>query len=352
MSTTTPPTARTPTARPRPPRAFEPDDPGLVVAPPPVVEPAAASPERAANELALRVPTRVDLARTWRWGTLFVSAAMALSSLALTLWFTRFVSITLAREDGIGWLAAGLLGLMALAAVAALLRELIGLFRLARITRLRRDSDSARHDQDKPLAVSVVRRLKGLLAGREELAWGVKRMAEHERDVLSATELLRLADRELVVPLDRDARRAVVHSAKRIATVTAMSPWALLTTGFVLFENLGMLRRIATIYGGRPGFSGSVRLGRLVVTHIILTGGIALTDDLLHQFLGQDLVRRLSQRLGEGVFNGTLTARVGTAALSVCRPLPFLETPEPRLRDVVKEVFRKDTAETGAGDTG
>ena len=32
----------------------------------------------------------------------------------------------------------------------------------------------------------------------------------------------------------------------------------------------------------------------------------------------------------------------GTAALAVCRPLPFLETPEPRLRDVIKEVFKKD----------
>ena len=55
----------------------------------------------------------------------------------------------------------------------------------------------------------------------------------------------------------------------------------------------------------------------------------------------------MSQRLGEGVFNGTLTARVGTAALAVCRPLPFLETAEPRLRDVVKEVFKKDAEAVG-----
>ena len=331
---------------PRPPKAFAADDPGLVVqtpdAPDPASEPTAGGGGPAATESALRLPTRVDLAKTWSWGTLFLSAAFALSSLALTLWFTRFVSITLAREDWIGWLATGLLAVMALAALVAVLRELIGLFRLRRITRLRRDADTARTNGDKGLATSVVRRLKALMTGRQELAWGVKRMAEHERDVLSAAELLRLADRELVVPLDRDARRAVIYAAKRVATVTAMSPWALVTTTFVLLENLTMLRRIATVYGGRPGFAGSLRLARLVITHIILTGGIALTDDLLHQFLGQDLVRRLSQRLGEGAFNGTLTARVGTAALAVCRPLPFLETPEPRLRDMIKEVFRKD----------
>lgn len=335
-------------AKPRAPKVFAADDPNVTVVQTVPPEPEPDDPERRiVGDSALRVPTRVEIAGTWNWGSLFVSAAVALSSLALTLWFTRFVSITLAREDWIGWLATGLLGLMALIACFALLREIVGLFRLRRITRLRRDADAAQTGNDKKLAMSVVRRLKSLMAGRNELAWGRKRMAEHERDVLSAPELLRLADRELVVPLDRDARRAVVHSAKRVATVTAMSPWALLTTGFVLFENLALLRRIATIYGGRPGFTGSLRLARLVVTHIILTGGIALTDDLLHQFLGQDLVRRLSQRLGEGVFNGTLTARVGTAALAVCRPLPFLETPEPRLRDVVKEVFKKDAAATG-----
>jgi len=315
-----------------------------VVAPAPAATPNPGEAEpQVTEESVLRVPTRVDVARTWSWGSLFFSAMLTLSALALSLWFTRFVSVTLSREDWIGWIASGLLGLMALSAAVMLARELIGLLRVGRITKLRKDADAATAGDDKAGAVSVVKRLKALMHDREELAWGRSRMAEHERDVLSATELLRLADRELVTPLDRDARRAVVHSAKRIATVTAMSPWALLTTGFVLFENLAMLRKIASIYGGRPGFAGSVRLGRLVVTHIILTGGLALTDDLLHQFLGQDLVRRLSQRLGEGVFNGTLTARVGTAALAVCRPLPFLETGEPRLRDVVKEIFKKDS---------
>ena len=235
----------TPPARPpRGPQVFAPDDPSLVIASP-VSPPEPLEPERrVVEESALRVPTRVDLAQTWSWGTLFVSAMLALSGLALTLWFTRFVSVTLAREDWIGWLATGLLGLMALAATVMLLREAIGLFRLRRITRLRKDADTARLGDDKTLAVSVVKRLKSLMRERDELAWGHKRLAEHERDVLSATELLRLADRELVTPLDRDARRAVVHSAKRIATVTAMSPWALLTTGFVLFENLAMLRRV------------------------------------------------------------------------------------------------------------
>ena len=84
----------------------------------------------------------------------------------------------------------------------------------------------------------------------------------------------------------------------------------------------------------------ALKLARMVVTHIIATGGVALTDDLVGQFLGQDLVRRLSHRLGEGVFNGALTARVGAAAIAVIRPLPFIEAQPIRVRDLVGEVVR------------
>jgi putative membrane protein len=69
-----------------------------------------------------------------------------------------------------------------------------------------------------------------------------------------------------------------------------------------------------------------------------------MTDDLLGQFLGQDLLRRLSRRLGEGAFNGALTARIGTAAIDVVRPLPFLHTRPVRARDLLPDLFRRSGA--------
>ena len=50
---------------------------------------------------------------------------------------------------------------------------------------------------------------------------------------------------------------------------------------------------------------------------------------------------RISARLGEGVINGILTARVGIAAIDVCRPLPFVSVKSPRLSDIVGELMRK-----------
>ena len=153
-------------------------------------------------------------------------------------------------------------------------------------------------------------------------------------------ELLALADREILAPLDVDARRIVTRSAKRVATVTALSPMVLIAVTYVLIENLRLLRTLATLYGARPGFLGVMRLARMVFTHMVATGGIAMTDDLLGQFLGQDLLRRLSRRLGEGAFNGALTARIGVTALEVIRPLPFLAAKPPRVRDVLAEALK------------
>jgi putative membrane protein len=122
--------------------------------------------------------------------------------------------------------------------------------------------------------------------------------------------------------------------------VTALSPMVLIAVGYVAIENLRLLRALADVYGGRPGIAGVARLANMVFGHLLATGGMALTDDLLGQFLGQDVLRRLSRRLGEGAFNGALTARVGVAALHVVRPLPYRATPPPRARDILGEVLR------------
>jgi putative membrane protein len=70
----------------------------------------------------------------------------------------------------------------------------------------------------------------------------------------------------------------------------------------------------------------------------VLTGGISLGDDVIQQLVGHGLTAKLSARLGEGLFNGALTARIGLAAIDVCRPLPYIEAPRPRFRKLVAEV--------------
>jgi putative membrane protein len=220
------------------------------------------------------------------------------------------------------------------------LRELFGFARIAHLGRLRSEIASAVAERDRRKERRAAQRVARLYAGRAPLAWGVRRFRAHAGDVHDPGELMTLLEREIMAPLDSEARRMVTRSAKRVATVTALSPMALIAVGYVLYENLRLLRALATLYGARPGWVGVMKLARMVLAHIVATGGIAMTDDLLGQFLGQDLLRRLSRRLGEGAFNGALTARIGVTALDVIRPVPFLASRPPRIRDVLAEALK------------
>jgi putative membrane protein len=278
------------------------------------------------------------LERGLRWGSIFLSALGGLIGLLASIWLYDYVLALIARDDWIGWAAVVLLGLVLLALLMIILRELVGLMRLGRLDKIRHEADSAARQNDKPLAVDVTRRLKRFYRGREDLAWGMQRLAEHEHDIMDAEELLRLSERSLIAPLDPVARSIVASTAKRVSVVTAISPNALVDMLFVAAQNLRMLRKLATLYGARPGFFSLMKLARMVVTHIVLTGGIALGDDVIQQLVGHGLTARLSSKLGEGVFNGALTTRIGIATIDVCRPLPYLEQQRPRFRELVAEV--------------
>jgi putative membrane protein len=146
---------------------------------------------------------------------------------------------------------------------------------------------------------------------------------------MDADALLVLAEQSLLQPLDRAALAAVEASARRVAMVTALVPLALADVATALVVNMRMIRTVAEIYGGRSGTLGSWQLLRRVFLSLVATGALALTDDLLGSLAGGGLLSKLSRRFGEGVVNGALTARVGLAAMDLCRPLPWVAERRP-----------------------
>ena len=277
----------------------------------------------------------VGTGKRFSWGGLFLAAAGALVSLGAGLAATQFIEDLFARAPWLGWVASALAGLALLALVAIVLRELAGLIRLARISRLHEESGRAHRHRDEALARKVSSEIMRLYASRRDLKWGMDRVRTHHADIFDADDLLKHLERELMKPLDRQAALEVARAARRVSVVTAVSPNALIDMAFVLMSNMRMLRRLATLYGGRPGTLGLFRLTRMVIAHLTVTGGIALGDSVLQQFLGHGLASKLSARLGEGVINGLFTARIGLAAIEVVRPLPYLALQPTALKDVM-----------------
>jgi putative membrane protein len=275
------------------------------------------------------------------WGTLFWSALGGLVALGIAVSVTRLIEDLFGRNAELGWLGAALAALAAFAFVAIALREAAGLWRLVGIEKLRRRGIDALASDERSAGRAVVHDMLALSRGMPRLARARTRLEGHLEDIIDGADLVRLAERELMEPLDRDARRIVGDAAKRVSLVTALSPRAALDMLFVLVSALTLVRRLAYLYGGRPGTLGLIRLVREVVAHLALTGGMAAGDSLIQQVLGHGIAAKVSVRLGEGVLNGLLTARLGLAAIAVTRPLPFAALAPPTLSDVAGNLLRR-----------
>ncbi len=286
---------------------------------------------QAAATLAAQRPSR--LAR-WFWG-----ATIALLGAMISVSFWDFAASLVTRVPLLGYAVVGLAAALLVLLAILSLREVRAILRLGRIDGLRRTAESARADADLEQARKVSARLVSLYSGRAETRWGRNSLEASISDQFDADAVLDLTERSILVPLDEAASREVEAAARRVATVTALVPLALVDVFTALAANLRMIRRIAEIYGGHAGVIGSWRLTRAVFTHLAATGAVAIGDDLVESVLGGSLLSKLSRRFGEGLLNGALTARVGVAAMELCRPLPFSDAHKPSVRGLVKHAL-------------
>jgi putative membrane protein len=337
--------------RPRKPATFKLGDPGVVVMDAdetgrPARGTVRVTPE--ADPALLPVPVEapfVPMQRGFRWGAVFWTAIGGLVLLGLGLSLTRLIEDLFARSEGLGYLGLGFALAAALALTVVTVREALGLARLATIEHLHRRAAEVLLSDDRDASRAIVQELTKLAHQNPHLARARAALAGHAGDIIDGADMIRLAERELMTPLDQEARALVSSAAQRVSIVTAVSPRALVDVLFVFAASLRLIRQLARLYGGRPGALGMIALMRHVIAHVAITGGMAASDSLIQQVLGHGIAAKLSQRLGEGVLNGLLTARLGLAAIDVTRPLPFTALPRPALADLAKDLLRKRESE-------
>lgn len=289
--------------------------------------------------------------RRRRGSGLLWSVAGALVTLVVSVATWDYLNGLLARYPTVGKLAVVLTGLLVLLAIGHVVRELWAFRRLARIDGFRAEAAAAHASADRDAAAAFSERLARFYAGRPELRWQLERLAGQRAEILDADAILALTERATMEPLDAMVRAEIEVAARAVATATAIVPVAALDVLAALSQNVRMIRRIAEIYGAHAGFFGSWRLLRLVAAHLLATGLVAVGDDMMGSVAGGHVLARLSKRFGEGVMNGALTARVGLAAMDVCRPLPFAALPRPKVSNLVGRAlagfFQKDDAARG-----
>ena len=307
--------------------------------PSPAEVPAIAGPEvspegramRATMALAARPPS---VLAGWFWRLLLALVAFFVS---LAAWDAVIGLIS--RNSALGYAALALLAAFGVVCLLLSIREIAALSRLRRVESLQSEAERILAEDDVPGARNYLKKLARFYAGRGDTAWGRERLEARESEVFDARTGLSLAEDALLAPLDAEATKAVEAAARQVATVTALVPLAFADILTALTANLRMIRRIAEIYGGRAGTFGAWRLARAVAAHLVATGAVAVGDDLLGSVGGGHLLGKLSRRFGEGIVNGALTARVGVAAMEVCRPMPFVSREKPRVTSLLRRAL-------------
>ena len=260
------------------------------------------------------------------WARLVWTGLGGLATLILGLAAWDYVTALLVRVPVLGWIAAGLVALALTGLVVGAWREWLGWRRLSRLDGLRADAETARALADRRAALAVTRNLGRLYGGAV--------------DGIDADALLDSAEVRWLIPLDARARLEIDATARQVALATAMLPVAAVDVAAVAYLNLRLIRRLAEIYGGRAGTLGRLRLARMVAAHLLATGAVAVGDDLLGSVAGGGLAAKVSRRFGEGVVNAALTARVGLAAIDVCRPLPWRMGKRPTVSGIMGRALR------------
>ena len=264
---------------------------------------------------------------------LFFGAVGALVSLAVGLWTDQLIRDLFARADWLGWLAVGMAAIALLSLFVILIREFLAIARLAEVEKMQKRALDAVARDDPKAARALVDELSAFVAAKPETAAGRRALAGLRGEIIDGANLVRLAETEILSPLDARAKTMILEAAKRVSLVTAVSPRALVDVAYVVFEAGRLIRRLSELYGGRPGTLGFFRLARGVLAHLAVTGSIAVGDSFVQQIVGHGFAAKLSAKLGEGVVNGMMTARIGIAAMETARPLPFIAAKRPGLGD-------------------
>ncbi|WP_432415392.1 YcjF family protein [Chromohalobacter israelensis] len=292
----------------------------------------------AAQDSAPDVPLDASLGkpRKRRWGLVtLLGGSVALGGMEVA---RHLYTATLGGD----WLAGAwsVLGLLALgAAGAALLRELWRLRRLKRHTRLRERLATTQDTSSREAHALAERLRRQMRLGDDDPHWRAFQAAHQPHH--DAQETRTLLAHHLLAPRDRQARRLVARMASETAVMVAVSPVTFLDMALMAWRNIGLIDRLAALYGLELGYASRLRLFRAVLYNMAFAGASEIASDASMDLLSMNVAGKLSTRAGQGLGAGLLTARLGLRTLRMTRPIPFTEGEAPRLADLRRELWQR-----------
>ena len=256
------------------------------------------------------------------------------------------------RSAVVGMAGLVLMGLLVLVTTAVAIQEWQAMQRINTLEEIRQQAEHSLAPSNDVGALDSARKvINGLIAvysSRDDTRRGSQRLAERQGEFFAASSLMILAETELLKELDDRADKVIRDTALRIATETAFMSWPLADVLLVFLGSMQMFRRIAEIYGSKPGVVASWTLNRKVLAQLVVAGAMSESGRWIDAVVGNRLLH-LARPIGEGVTNSTLLAPSGVAAVELCRPLPFQARQRPSTS--VIRLVKEDLGTLGGEET-
>ncbi len=244
--------------------------------------------------------------------TIAAGALVLLIGGVALLELANFASAQFDKSPLLGWLTVALIGPPAAALAWSCVREWRGYASLRTVGRIRTGLQS----DDIEVARRHARAWLRAIGASDDVVRGVM---ERSSDPATVRALLRAGP---LARIDQQAAQAGRTAAVQILAATAVSPWPGLDGVLVVWRGLRLIRRIAELYGMRPGTLGTLRLWRRVAMD---AGSVAaadvvvatMTDALFSSPLGGALAGQAS---GSAIAAQRML-RLSVAVARSCRPI-------------------------------
>ena len=143
--------------------------------------------------------------RRMNFGALLAAGLGGLASLGVGLWVSSLIEALFQRAGALGYFGLALLALALLGLVGLGWREARALLRQREIAKMAEATALAYEKDDRVAARSLVAELIDIYRDRPETAHGRAATARAARDIVDGRDLLTIAERELLLPLDERA---------------------------------------------------------------------------------------------------------------------------------------------------
>ena len=271
---------------------------------------------------------------SWLWRTLGL-VFVTLVAVEASLFFIEGFS----QSPIIASLYAILLAGLSLICGRTIWRELSGLRQFKYQQNLKQQAQNIFDDEGQVsaenLCAEISKRLPSDLAEFDDSEWQKLNLAEY-----NDSEIMQLYSRNVLSQVDQKALKEIAKFSSESVVLVALSPIAVIDMLLMLWRNLRLVNKIASLYGLKLNYWSRVKLIKQVIINMAYAGASELVADLGADLLGAELLGKLSARMAQGLGAGMLTARLGLKAMHLCRPIPF-DNDAPKLGHIRQQIVKQ-----------